>query len=407
MPRTDTRQHITKRLLDGLPLPPEGSKLQVRDDELIGFGVVVHPTGRKVFVVEYGDAANRRRFTLGAYGPLTVDAARKLAAERLGEVAKGGDPLKERANRRAMPTFTKWKDDYLARVKARKKRPEHDMAHLRRAAERWGSRPLDSIRRGDVEAAMQAEALRVQAGSLRRNATNGSSTANRWLASVRACFAEALRDGIVAVNPAVGITPRREAPPRDRVLTDAELRRVATALDAFDDPHVRAAFVVLVETGARKSEVLRARWADFDLDAGTWRLPSPKSGRPQMVPLAPGTVAHLRALEHVGEWLVPGRDTAKHREDLRTVWTSIRATAKLEGVTIHDIRRTFGLAVARSAGLHVASKLLRHSDIRITERVYAPLGLDDLRAATTTVQKARSAVVPFRKAAGAEGAEPK
>jgi integrase len=47
-------------------------------------------------------------------------------------------------------------------------------------------------------------------------------------------------------------------------------------------------------------------------------------------------------------------------------------------VTIHDIRRTYGLHVARTAGLHIASKLLRHGDVRITEKVYAPLGLGDL-----------------------------
>lgn len=389
---------ITKRLVDSIPTPTGGSRVKVYDDALSGFGLTVYPTGKRTFFVEYGPRGDQRRMTIGAYGALTVEAARKLAAERLAEVVKGADPLQDREDRRAMPTFSAWKDTYMERVKARKKRPEHDQAHLRRAVERWGSLPLDSIRRGEVEAAMQAEALRVRAVATRGNKTDGSTTANRWLASVRACFAEALRDGLITANPASGIKPRREGPPRDRVLTDAELVKVAEALDALTDPHVRTAFIVLVETGCRKSEVLRARWADLDLDHGTWRLPSPKSGRPQVVPLAASTVGHLRALPRVGEWVVPGQDSAKHREDLRTAWAAIRVAAGLSGVTIHDIRRTFGLAVARSAGLHVASKLLRHSDIRITERVYAPLGLDDLRAATTTLQQSRAAVLPFRKA---------
>ncbi|HQR44587.1 MAG TPA: hypothetical protein PK598_01065 [Thermoanaerobaculia bacterium] len=67
----------------------------------------------------------------------------------------------------------------------------------------------------------------------------------------------------------------------------------------------------------------------------------------------------------------------------------------LADVHIHDLRRTFGLHVAKAAGLHVASKLLRHGDVRITERVYAPLGIETLRAA---VEK-RSEVLPFPKAA--------
>ena len=56
------------------------------------------------------------------------------------------------------------------------------------------------------------------------------------------------------------------------------------------------------------------------------------------------------------------------------------------------MRRTFGLHVAKAAGLHVASKLLRHGDVRITEKVYAPLGLDDLR---TALEK-RAPVLTFK-----------
>jgi hypothetical protein len=41
----------------------------------------------------------------------------------------------------------------------------------------------------------------------------------------------------------------------------------------------------------------------------------------------------------------------------------------------------------------VASKLLRHSDIRVTERVYAPLGIDELREAMGKAQEQRAEVV--------------
>ncbi|MBM4369650.1 MAG: site-specific integrase, partial [Deltaproteobacteria bacterium] len=189
------------------------------------------------------------------------------------------------------------------------------------------------------------------------------------------------------------VRPFREGPPRDRVLSADELPRVLAAFDALPDPHVRAAFVLLMDTGARKSEALRARWCDFDLDGGTWRIPSPKAGRPQVIPLAPHTVAFLRTVPRVGPWFCPGRDPTEPREDLKGPWARIREAADLDGVTIHDLRRTFGLAVARAAGLHVASKLLRHSDIRITERVYAPLGLDDLRNALDATHAARGKVI--------------
>jgi len=71
-------------------------------------------------------------------------------------------------------------------------------------------------------------------------------------------------------------------------------------------------------------------------------------------------------------------------------------------VTIHDVRRTFGLHVTRTAGLHVASKLLRHSDIRVTQKVYAPLDLAELREAMGATQRRRGEVVEGVRNGGEE-----
>ena len=144
----------------------------------------------------------------------------------------------------------------------------------------------------------------------------------------------------------------------------------------------------MVETGARKSEVLGAKWEDIDLDAGLWRIPSPKAGHPQVAPLTTSTVAMLRHAPRRGPWVVPAiTDSERHRSDLKNEWKRLREAAELQGVTVHDIRRSFGLRVAKAAGLHVASKLLRHSDVRVTEKVYVPLGIDDLRKALESSSK--------------------
>ena len=165
-------------------------------------------------------------------------------------------------------------------------------------------------------------------------------------------------------------------------------------MEQLQDPHVEIAFHLLIETGARLSEVLHARWQDVDLDEGVWYLPDTKSGKPQYVPLARKTAARLRNLRRQGNYIVTGRDASLPRYDLRKPWDKVKRLAGFENVTIHDIRRTFCVDIAQRAGIHVASKLLRHSDIRVTERVYAPLGLDDLRA----VLEARDAeVLPLRR----------
>ncbi len=398
---------ITKRLVDSMK-PQAGKRIKVYDDAVTGFGVVAYESGKKSFFLEYGPRGKQRRMTLGQYGALTVDAARALAMSKAGEVVAGDDPLDSREERRKMPTWAEWVGEYLEGVRRRKKQPRHDERYLGAAsepkkhgrkrggdlplppgaviAERWGRRSLDDISRRDVQAAMESMAER------------GHTTANRWLASVRACFEAARRDAVIAENPAASIKPYREAPPRARVLTDAEFARVVEAFDALADPHVRAAFLLLLDTGARKSEALNARWADIDLDERTWRIPSPKSGRPQTVPLGDATVAWLRDVERLGPWLVPGRDGTKARTDLRRAWEQVREAANIHDVTIHDLRRTFGLHIARRAGLHVASRMLRHSDIRVTERVYVPLGLDAMREAADDVARERGKVIELARA---------
>jgi integrase len=315
---------------------------------------------------------------IGAYGVLTPEDARDKATLKLAAVLEGRDPLIEREGRRAMPTVREWVDRYMEGVKQRKKSATADKRYLEGiACERWGNQSLDAITVGDLERVMEDLA-----------AAGHRIAANRFLASIRACLQAAWRAGVLKENPGMKVKAYRENAPRARVLSDEEYERFLGALAKERDQYIRAAFQLLIETGARKSEVLRAKWQDLDLDAETWRIPSPKAGHPQVVPLARSTVAMLRRLPRQGEWIIPGGKSGKPRVELRDQWADLKKRAKLgDDVTIHDLRRTFGQRVAKATNLHVASKLLRHSNVRITERVYAPLDLKELRKATEKMAK--------------------
>jgi integrase len=109
----------------------------------------------------------------------------------------------------------------------------------------------------------------------------------------------------------------------------------------------------------------------------------------------------LRRLPRQGEWIIPGGKHGKPRVELRDQWADLKKRAKLgDDVTIHDLRRTFGQRVAKLTNLHVASKLLRHSNVRITERVYAPLDLKELRKASEKMAKVLP--MPHRTRASSE-----
>jgi hypothetical protein len=78
---------LTKRSIDSLPLPETGQALYW-DADLPGFGLRV-TKGAKTFIVQRRVAGKTVRATLGKYGPLTPDQARKLAVQTLSELVQG------------------------------------------------------------------------------------------------------------------------------------------------------------------------------------------------------------------------------------------------------------------------------------------------------------------------------
>ena len=73
-------------------------------------------------------------------------------------------------------------------------------------------------------------------------------------------------------NPATGIerNPENE---RQRYLTADELKRLGAALGASKRYASANAVRLLLLTGARRGEVLSARWGQLDLIAGVWTKP--------------------------------------------------------------------------------------------------------------------------------------
>jgi integrase len=349
--------------------------LRISDSSLSGFGITVYPSGKKTFWCRYGPRKRRRFTTLGAWGKLTVDQARSKAKELLAKAELGDDPVLKQKQKRSVPTFTDWVATYLPQAKLEQKQNTYWKTRwmLARAEEFFSNTAIDEITRNDIQNA------RLDVAEHR-----GNRTANRWLSAVRTCLTEAVARDLLRGNPAAGIKKLREPPPRQRVLSDNELARLQRAIAEFPNVYVRTAFWLLIGTGARRSEVLQARWEDIDLDRALWRLPDTKSGRPQTVLLSPAVVDMLRIAPRIegSPWVVPSwRWPSKHKGDLHREWALLCETAQIEGAVVHDLRRTFGKRIAEQAGLHIASKLLRHADVSTTAAVYAPIDESTLRTA--------------------------
>lgn len=226
-------QTITKTLVDGLE--KQASEYTVWDAKLPGFGVRVRPTGAKSFIIVYragtGRTAPVRRLTLAAVGKVAPEAARTQAKILLGTVANGADPAAEkRANRpkRDRLTFDELAQLYLDQyAKVRKSSWKNDEGYLKKPRAKWKRRIAAEITDDDVAELLEEIGATAPVG------------ANRTQSILHTLFSWAKEPGRkhVPTNPVADMRRRYQEAPRERVLTDEEIR---TLWWGFDDPNLPA-----------------------------------------------------------------------------------------------------------------------------------------------------------------------
>jgi len=374
---------ITKSLLHGLPEPTAGkTKLRVFDDRLPGF-IAEKRAGGVTFYIRYADARRRtREVKLGRLGEVTVDQARRAADKIRAEVSLGGDPMAERDRKRAVPTVAEFANDrYIPHCKERLLCWDCNERYLRlRILPAFGKKALDEVTVADVAVLRRKM---VEAGF-------AAATINRHLACIRSMYNAAIKWQIVDMrNPASSPGMLREVG-RDRYLTPEQTRALLGALDKSKSKDAAAALALIAVTGARKQEVLRARWEYVDLARGMLTVPRAKSGNPRHIPLSPFAVAilHRQAARRKdgNAWVFPSPRTEDQPvQNEKRVWQSAKKAAGLPMDTrIHDLRHSFASALANAGvPLFEIGRVLGHSQLSTTTR-YAHHAPERLVATATT-----------------------
>lgn len=344
-----------------------------------GFGVRVYPNGAKKYVLSYRASGRKRLFTLGSCSDIPRDKAEDLAAAYRVQIDEGSDPVFEkRVSAKATksngptPQVTAKKtvsalcDVYLD-LHASKKRSGYSDERL---IERFVRPALGKLRASAVTR-RQVALLHAQVSQK----TPGQ--ANRLLAIIKTMWKKAALWGLVPENhgnPAYGIAMNKETP-RERFVTVKELPRLVAAIEEEPDVRIRGALWLYLLTGARKSELLQARWDDVDLDRDELRVPKPKQGKPHIYPLSSRAVEVLSQIPRFTDnpYLIPGDKPGHHLVNISKPWNRVRRKAGLHDVRLHDLRRSVGSWLALSGhSLPQIGKVLGHSSPRTTQ-IYARL----------------------------------
>ena len=246
-----------------------------------------------------------------------------------------------------------------------------------------------------IEKLTPRHVLDMESKLLRSGGTDGRPLSPRTVVQVHRVLSKALNDavklGIVGRNVVAAVEPPRATKYEAKTLGWDE---VHAFLVLINNPLHQTLFLLDIQTGLRRSELLGLQWRDLDLSRGTLslqraliKLPSggmeltvPKNGLGRLVELPQGSIDSLKAhRERSHEASGNGNFVFCHSNgspldpDLVSKWfRRIAKKAGMEGLRLHDLRHTHA-SMMLSKGIHlkIVSERLGHSSIGITGDLYS------------------------------------
>lgn len=403
-----TENKLTDKRLKSLK--PTDSEQNIGDGGGLWIRVMPADKGGAVnFYYRFSIGGRARRYNCGSYPETSLATARERRATARQLVRQGIDPVeKDDSDRKAASLaqalakleksvddlFDDWKRVYLEAHHADKgdyaeSVYNHDVKSI-----------LGHLRAKEVR---QPHIVQVIDKVLDRGARR---KANVVLSNLRQMFRHGLGRGMVETDPTLGIGKKQaggKETPVDRNLTLEEIKDLDTKLQVCGlHKRMTSALWIILATGARVGELIKAQWSEIDLEAGSWTIPSQnsKNGKSHFIHLSPFASAHFKYLASIksGRYVLAGREPDTNMSDKsisKAVRDRIRTTPlqrrtpqtqslKLTGGewSPHDLRRTMASRMGDlGVAPHVIERCLNHIQHGIVGVYQRQEYLDERKAA--------------------------
>jgi integrase len=306
----------------------------------------VTPAGGKLWRWAYKHEGKEKLMSFGKYPAVSLALARERHADARKLLAIGLDPM---AQRKATKTaekiaaensfqtiaglwFEHWRaEKSLQHVDATRRRMEANILPL------LGARSISEIEAPELVAMVKAIEAR-----------GAADLAKRALENTGQIFRFAIAHGFAKRNPASEFRPADVLKPTHKTnlarIDAKELPRLLRAIEVYQGTQVtRLAMKLMAMTFVRTSELIGAKWSEFDMEAARWDIPAErmKMRDAHIVPLATQAIElleMLRTLTGSTEWLFPGDRVVTKPMSNNTILQALRRMGYQGRMTGHGFR---------------------------------------------------------------------
>lgn len=351
-----------------------GRPVAVADGD--GLTFTLSAKGTAAWTLRYRIAGKRKELTLGRYPDIPLMKAREIAAAKRAEVQQGVDVAAEKRKAEYAAasawTFRRLAEDYFE--KAADYLADATIYGRKQQLRDYVYPKIGGITAADVSP-VEIVAI-VEAASVK-----SLHVARLVLIAIREVFAHGIARHVVTGNPCAHIKAKAiiggRPDQRERVmLTDVEIGELLKALPQLSRPNALMVRILLA-TGARIGELVRAEWKHVDFEVATWTIPPEhaKNKKAFVIPLpsmVAGWFAELQAMAFGSRYALPirsrnhGNEGDAHMEPvtLNAALNTLAATLgdKCRRFTPHDLRSTCRSHLGMlGVDVLIAERCLNHS----------------------------------------------